>query len=107
MGQRLRKEALSVRINDKNIWDIASLDVKSALSFFNDLELDQKEAKISENLLPEIISRLDFLLEVGLDYILLNQEASTLSRGEAQRIRLASQIGSSFQVLSMCLMSRQ
>jgi excinuclease ABC subunit A len=94
MGQRLRKEALSVRINDKNIWDIASLDVKSALSFFNDLELDQKEAKISENLLPEIISRLDFLLEVGLDYILLNQEASTLSRGEAQRIRLASQIGS-------------
>ncbi len=95
-GQRLKKESLSILIGGKNIWETVSLDIAGAHSFFNDIIplLPEKEIKVSEGLTTEIISRLEFLLEVGLDYVSLKQEASTLSRGEAQRIRLASQIGS-------------
>ncbi len=93
-GQRLKRESLAIILSGKNIWEAASLDIAGAHAFFTELSLSKKEVEISERLVAEITSRLEFLLEVGLDYISLNQEASTLSRGEAQRIRLASQIGS-------------
>ncbi|MBZ1356272.1 MAG: excinuclease ABC subunit UvrA [Candidatus Nealsonbacteria bacterium] len=95
-GKRLKDEALSIKIRGHNIWDVASLSIEKASELFLSLEplLNEKEKKVSAGLVVEISSRLEFLLEVGLDYICLNQEASTLSRGEAQRIRLASQIGS-------------
>lgn len=95
-GKRLKKEALSVKILGKNIWDVSSMDIKTAFEFFVGAEekLSKKEKEISKEPLREIISRLSFLIEVGLEYITLNRKASTLSGGEAQRIRLASQIGS-------------
>jgi len=95
-GKRLRKEALSVKINNKNIWEIISLTIEDAYQFFVELEdkLNQKQKLIAQGLINEILNRLSFLLEVGLDYIALNREAETLSGGEAQRIRLASQLGS-------------
>ena len=95
-GKRLREEALSVKINGQNIYQIGQLSIKEALKFFNDYEqkLTEREKIISENLLKEIKARLGFLVAVGLDYLTLNREAETLSGGEAQRIRLASQIGS-------------
>ncbi len=95
-GKRLKKEALSIKIKGHNIWDVTSLSIQKANELFLSLEplLNEKEKKVSAGLITEISSRLEFLLEVGLDYICLSQEASTLSRGEAQRIRLASQIGS-------------
>ena len=95
-GKRLKSEALSVKINDKSIWDIASMTIEQCYEFFIDYEkkLSEREKKIAQNVLKEIINRLSFLLEVGLDYLSLNREAETLSGGEAQRIRLASQIGS-------------
>jgi len=103
LGKRLKPEALAVRITPdakkgrgKNIWEIISLTIEDAYEFFIDLEskFNEKEKAIAANAAKEIISRLEFLLEVGLDYIALNREASTLSGGEAQRIRLSSQIGS-------------
>ncbi len=96
LGKRLKEESLSIKIKNKNIWDVISLDIEKAYSFFLEIQktLTLKEIKLSKVLLKEIISRLEFLLEVGLDYIKLNQESGTLSRGEAQRIRLAGQIGS-------------
>lgn len=95
-GARLKKDSLFIKIADKSIWDIASLNIYDAHEFFVNLifSLNEKEEKISSKVIEEIVFRLEFLLEVGLDYINLNQEASTLSRGEAQRIRLASQLGS-------------
>ena len=95
-GQRLKNEALSVKIANKNIWEIVKMDVEKCYEFFVELldKLNKKEKLIAENLINEIINRLGFLLEVGLDYITLNREAETLSGGEAQRIRLASQLGS-------------
>ncbi len=95
-GKRLKKEALSVKILGKNIWEVSSMDIKTAFEFFVNAEekLTKKEKEISKEPLREIISRLSFLIEVGLDYITLSRQASTLSGGEAQRIRLASQIGS-------------
>ena len=95
-GKRLKPEALSIKIRRKNIADITDLTIESAYEFFIDLEekLNAKEKKLSQTLIKEIVSRLEFLLEVGLDYITLNREAGTLSGGEAQRIRLSSQIGS-------------
>lgn len=96
LGKRLKPEALSVKIKNKNIWEIISLTTEESYEFFIDLEskFNEKEKTIAANVIKEIISRLEFLLEVGLDYIALNREASTLSGGEAQRIRLSSQIGS-------------
>ena len=95
-GKRLRKESLAVKICEKNIDDITSLSISEAMIFFNQMEsnLNFTEYKIAYSLLEEIASRLKFLEEVGVGYLSLNREASTLSGGEAQRIRLASQIGS-------------
>jgi len=95
-GKRLREEALSIKIADKNIWEIISFTIEDANEFFVKLKnkLNQKQKLIAEGLINEILNRLGFLLEVGLNYITLNREAETLSGGEAQRIRLASQLGS-------------
>jgi len=95
-GQRLRPEALSVRINNKNIGEISALPLKKTLSFFNAYfeKMTKRQRAIAENVVVQIISRLEFLLKVGLNYLSLDREAHTLSGGEAQRIRLSSQIGS-------------
>jgi excinuclease ABC subunit A len=103
-GKRLKPETLSIRISakggsasgGKNIWEATGMTIDNAYEFFTEYEdkLNARHKKIAENLLKEIINRLGFLLEVGLDYLTLNREAETLSGGEAQRIRLASQIGS-------------
>jgi excinuclease ABC subunit A len=94
-GKRLNDEALSVKINDKNIYDINILSVKDALYFFKNLKLDKDQKDIAKSLLFEIQSRLKFLNNVGLSYLTLNRTARSLSGGEGQRIRLATQIGSS------------
>lgn len=94
-GKRLKKEALSVLIQEKNIHELSSMSVQASLVFFENLELSETEGKISKQILKEIISRLGFMRNVGLDYLTLERKASTLSGGEAQRIRLATQIGSS------------
>ncbi|MBI5079596.1 excinuclease ABC subunit UvrA [Candidatus Wolfebacteria bacterium] len=95
-GKRLNKNALAVKIGGKNIAEISDLTVDKAYEFFVNLEekLKSGEKEIAKTVLKEVISRLGFLLEVGLDYIALSREAGTLSGGESQRIRLASQIGS-------------
>ena len=93
LGKRLNKNALSVKINSKNIWDITSLNIEEAFNFINNLQLSEKEKEIAETILNEIKNRLQFMLDVGLNYIDLNRRAGTLSGGEAQRIRLASQVG--------------
>lgn len=97
-GARLRKEALNVFIKSKNkrtnIVDLANLSIEQAVEFFMDLVLTDQEKDISVPVVREIESRLGFMLDVGLDYLQLNRTANTLSGGEAQRIRLASQLGS-------------
>ena len=90
LGKRLNKNALSVKINSKNIWDVTSLNIEEAFNFITNLKLSSKEKEISEIILNEIKNRLEFMLNVGLNYIDLNRRAGTLSGGEAQRIRLAS-----------------
>lgn len=93
-GTRLKKEALAVTVGGMNIAQLSALSVKEAYSFLSTLKLDEKRRIIAERLLKEILARLGFLIDVGLDYITLDRAASTLSGGEAQRIRLATQIGS-------------
>jgi excinuclease ABC subunit A len=93
-GRRIRKEALGVKLAGKNIAEVTALSVALAFSFFDSLDLKGSEAKIATELLKEIRSRLKFLLDVGLNYLTLDRPAPTLSGGESQRIRLASQIGS-------------
>ena len=93
-GKRLKPEVLAVKVNDKNIWEVAEFPIGKALEFFNNLKLTKTETEISRLILKEIQARLKFLLDVGLDYLTLSREARTLSGGEAQRIRLATQIGS-------------
>lgn len=93
-GQRLRKEALQVRVGKKNIVELSSLSIEEAFQFFKDLKMTSREAEISKVLTREINSRLKFMLDVGLNYLSLDRRAGTLSGGEAQRIRLASQLGS-------------
>ena len=93
-GQRLRKEALSVRVGGLNIWELSNLSVKDSVAFFDSLELTDMEKDIARQILKEIKSRLSFLMNVGLGYLTLNRASATLSGGEAQRIRLATQIGS-------------
>lgn len=93
-GFRLRPEALHVKIEDKNIMETASMSVEDCFSFFEKLKLTEKEKSISEPLIKEIVSRLNFMLNVGIEYLTLDRKANTLSGGEAQRIRLASQLGS-------------
>ncbi|MCI5607913.1 MAG: excinuclease ABC subunit UvrA, partial [Spirochaetia bacterium] len=94
-GKRLRKEALGVTVGGKNIMELSSLSVEESIQFFKDLKLSPSEEKIASQLLKEIKARLNFLKNVGLDYLTLERPAETLSGGEAQRIRLATQIGSS------------
>lgn len=93
-GKRLSEEALSVYVNGKNIYEFSLLTIKEALEFVNSLELNETEAKIAFLILKEIKERLSFLCRVGLDYLSLNRLSGTLSGGESQRIRLATQIGS-------------
>ncbi len=94
-GKRLKPEALSVYVGGKNIYEVTSLSVGAALKFFENLELTQRQQLIAAQILKEIRARLGFLRNVGLDYVTLHRAAGTLSGGEAQRIRLATQIGSS------------
>lgn len=93
-GARLKKEALSVLINDKSILDITSLSVSKACEFFDNIKFNEKEKIIAKAILKEIKARLLFLNNVGLGYLNIDRESSTLSGGEAQRIHLATQIGS-------------
>ena len=93
-GKRLRTEALHVKIGGKNIVEVVSLSISNANEFFSKVKMTTKEKEIVSVVLREIEARLKFLLDVGLDYIALNRRADTLSGGEAQRIRLASQLGS-------------
>ena len=93
-GTRLKKDMLSVLINKKNIYEMTSMSIADLYDFMKKLKLNNEQKKISELLIKEIINRLEFLNNVGIGYIALNRSASTLSGGEAQRIRLATQIGS-------------
>ena len=93
-GGRLKREALAVKINNVNISELTTRSIKDALSFFEDLHLTERELTISQQILKEIKTRLRFLMDVGLDYLTLDRSAGTISGGEAQRIRLATQIGS-------------
>ena len=93
-GYRLSKESLAVKIERRHIGEVTELSIEQALNFFNNLTLSEKEAQIARLILREIDQRLRFLTNVGLDYITLSRRAGTLSGGEAQRIRLATQIGS-------------
>ncbi len=92
-GQRLRAESLNVLIDGKNIADVAGMSITEAKKYFAGLELGPTEKKIAEEALKEIQARLDFMVNVGLDYLTLDRKTSTLSGGEDQRIRLATQIG--------------
>jgi excinuclease ABC subunit A len=93
-GQRLRPEVLAVKVFEKSIADVASMSLGEAVNFFETIELDERDVKIAAQVLREIRARLDFLIAVGLDYLSLERAAGSLSGGEAQRIRLATQIGS-------------
>ncbi|GGB44899.1 excinuclease ABC subunit UvrA [Fictibacillus barbaricus] len=93
-GHRLKKEALSVLINGKHIGETTSLSITEAKEFFDNLDLTNKERAIARLILREIVDRSGFLINVGLDYLTLSRSAGTLSGGEAQRIRLATQVGS-------------
>jgi excinuclease ABC subunit A len=93
-GGRLKKESLSVTFSEKKISEVTRLSISKAKSFFKNIQLTKREELISNQILKEITSRLDFLLNVGLDYLTLDRSARTLSGGESQRIRLATQIGS-------------
>ena len=94
-GARLKKESLFVRFNDKSISEVTAMSIKQALQFFTAPKLSSQEAEIGRLILKEIRERLKFLADVGLDYLTLERTAGTLSGGEGQRIRLATQIGSS------------
>ncbi len=93
-GKRLKKESLAVKINDKNIAQVTEFSIKDAKRFFNSLKLTTEQKKISEQILKEIARRLDFCINVGLEYLTLDRKSATLSGGEAERIRLATQVGS-------------
>ena len=93
-GARLKKEALAVTVGGKNIFQFTEMSIKEELDFINSIELSEKEAIISDQIVKEIRSRLEFLINVGLDYLNLSRSSGTLSGGESQRIRLATQIGS-------------
>ena len=93
-GARLKPEILSIKIGDKNINELTDMSIDKIKAYLNNLELNKTEAMISELILKEIDQRLQFLMDVGLEYLTLSRNAGTLSGGEAQRIRLATQIGS-------------
>ena len=93
-GQRLKPEVLAVRINGSNIAEVSALTIDETIEFFNDLKLSKRDVTIGRQVIKEILERLTFLIDVGLDYLTLSRASASLSGGEAQRIRLASQIGS-------------
>ncbi|HZK19345.1 MAG TPA: excinuclease ABC subunit UvrA, partial [Treponemataceae bacterium] len=93
-GERLRPEALAITVGKKNIWELCKLSVAESITFFEKLKISEVEQQIASEILKEIHNRLGFLKNVGLDYLTLERKAGTLSGGEAQRIRLATQIGS-------------
>mgnify|MGYP000493829170 CR=1 FL=1 len=93
-GKRLKDEVLAVTVNDKNIMEICDMSIKNSLDFFMNMKLTEKQEKIAKEILKEIRERLTFMTNVGLDYLTLSRETKTLSGGESQRIRLATQIGS-------------
>ena len=93
-GARLKPETLAVKVGGKNIYEVTRLTIAEGMEFFSTLELTEREQTIAQQILKEIKARLGFLLNVGLDYLTLDRAAGTLSGGEAQRIRLATQIGS-------------
>ncbi|MHC4187306.1 MAG: excinuclease ABC subunit UvrA, partial [Planctomycetota bacterium] len=93
-GARLRPEAIAVTVGSKNIHELASLSIEKALEFFEKLKMDKERSVIAAQILKEIKARLKFMVDVGLGYLTLDRRSSTLSGGEAQRIRLATQVGS-------------
>jgi excinuclease ABC subunit A len=93
-GARLRPASLAVTIGDRNIFEIGELSIRDCAAFFKTVELSERDRLIAERVFKEVLERLQFLLDVGLDYLSLNRASGTLAGGEAQRIRLASQIGS-------------
>ena len=96
MGSRLKVESRSFRINDKNIFDLSEMDLSELKEWFEKLnkKLSEKEIKISEEITKEILIRIQFLIDVGLEYLTLSRSSRSLSGGEAQRVRLATQVGS-------------
>lgn len=93
-GARLKPEALAVLVNDKNIWEVSRMAILDAEKFLGSLEISERDHSIADRVLKEINERLGFLIDVGLDYLSVERSAATLAGGEAQRIRLATQIGS-------------
>ncbi len=93
-GQRLKKESLAVTVADKNIYEVTNMPVEKLQGFLRDLKLSKQQELIGRQILKEIRARVGFLAEVGLEYLSLGRATGTLSGGEAQRIRLATQIGS-------------
>ncbi|MFH1577727.1 MAG: excinuclease ABC subunit UvrA [Candidatus Omnitrophota bacterium] len=93
-GMRLKKEARAIKLNNKNIYEVTQLTIKQSKDFFQNLKLTNQEQAIASQILKEIIQRLNFCINVGLNYLSLDRRSSTLSGGEAQRIRLATQVGS-------------
>ena len=93
-GARLKDDILAVKINDKNIYEVTCMSIKDLVEFFKNIKLTEEKMKVAELIIKEISSRLEFLKNVGLEYLTLARSAATLSGGEAQRIRLATQIGS-------------
>jgi excinuclease ABC subunit A len=94
LGARLKKESLAVKINHKNVWEVTQMTIREAHKFFAKLELTERQKIIAQQALKEIIQKLQFCIDVGLEYLALDRKSSTLSGGEAQRIRLATQVGS-------------
>ena len=92
-GARLKKESLAVTLSGKSIWDIVRMSIRQAANFFDNLKLNATEAAIAHQALKGIVERFKFMINVGLDYLTLDRRSSTLSGGEAQRIRLATQVG--------------
>jgi excinuclease ABC subunit A len=92
-GARLRDEALNVKINNINIISVTSMSIEESNKFFKEIDLTETEKEIAKIILREIESRLQFMINVGIEYLTLDRRAHTLSGGEAQRIRLASQLG--------------
>ncbi len=93
-GKRLKDDVLAVTVGDKNIWEVTGMSVKDSIKYFENLKLEKTSSQIAEQILKEINARLNFLKNVGLEYLSLSRAAGTLSGGESQRIRLATQIGS-------------
>jgi excinuclease ABC subunit A len=105
-GSRLKKESLSVRVGGENIAGLAALSIAELLAFFDGLELAEQRKAVGHKIAEEITSRLTCLAHLGLDYLSLDRVSTTLSGGEAQRVRLATQIGSSLAACSIFSTSR-